>query len=137
MGSFLINFYCFSLFMKVMENSYCIDKWIWIVICCIYIFIWLITGAVTLKSIVFIYENLNIFWHKSGTPIFLQRITSKQNFTCYEIFWEKKIPLDFRSYIQNNRFIFTFTINPINFQVFFANLKKFSSKIQLRYSIFL
>ena len=60
------------LIIEVKKDNYCIN------ILCInndllhtYIyFILLITGAVTYESIIFIYENLNIFWHKSGTLFF-------------------------------------------------------------------
>ena len=59
-------------------------------ICCILIFIWLIPERWPGNQINFIYRNLNIFLHKSGTPLspvppfFLQRITSKQDFACYD-----------------------------------------------------
>ena len=42
--------------------------------------------------------------------------------------FEEKLTRDFWSYDYNNRYMFTFNSNPIDFQFFFANLEGLSSK---------
>ena len=54
------------------------------------------------------------------TLFFLQCITSKQDFACYDSFFTR----DFRSYEQNNRYNLSFIVNAIDFQFFSRKFRR-------------